>query len=87
MDGMARIIAECQELHSQGRSTDEIVSFLHARGCSKVQSITVIATALGIGLTQAKEIIHTSQAWMDIKERDEHFHDSLERAIKPKRAS
>ena len=69
---------KCQSLHAEGKSQNEIVSFLRAQGCSKVESMAILAKALGIGLGKAKEVVHLSGAWADTRERDERFQSSLE---------
>jgi hypothetical protein len=69
---------KCQSLHAEGKSQDEIVSFLRAQGCSKVESIAILAKALGIGLGKAKEVVHLSATWADTRGRDERFQSSLE---------
>ena len=76
------LIEQCQQLFTEGKGNEEIILFLRRRGCSKVQTIALIAKALNLGLTQAKEMVHTSNTWKDAREQDERFHDSLEKGLK-----
>jgi ribosomal protein L7/L12 len=78
MQDAASLSNKCQSLHAEGKSQDEIVSFLRAQGCSKVESIAILAKALGIGLGKAKDVVHFSGAWADTRKRDERFQSSLE---------
>jgi len=71
------LISECRKLTAQGKDHEEIMHFLRAEGCSKVTSIAIIARVLEVGLGQAKEIVHASQTWADVRERDDRFHNSL----------
>ena len=80
------LIDECQELCAKGLSNEDIVKFLRAQGCSKVKSIAIIAKLLAVGLGEAKEIVHTSGTWADVRGRDDRFHASLERGLNRKDA-
>jgi hypothetical protein len=55
----------------------EAVGFLRGRGLSKVQSIAVIADRFGLPLDEAKRIVHFSDVWSDVRDRDEQLHDGL----------
>jgi len=71
------LISECRMMAAQGKNLEDIMHFLRAEGCSKVMSIAVLAKALEVGLGQAKEMVHTSQTWADVRERDDQFHASI----------
>lgn len=77
---MTSLLNQCQELHSQGKSRDEIVGFLRSQGCSKVQSIVVLK-ALGVDSSEAKKMVHFSNVWADMRERDTQFHESLHKVF------
>jgi hypothetical protein len=78
MKKLASLTIKCQSLSAEGKSQNEIVSFLRVNGCSKVDSIAILAKAFGVDLGKAKEVVHLSPAWADIRERDEKFQSSLE---------
>ena len=64
-------------------NVEECLVFLKSRGCSKTLSIVAIGRIFGYELSQAKEIVHYSTTWSDVKERDEKFQADLCRNIKP----
>jgi len=68
----------CQQQKVAGNTNEEIIAFLRAQGCSKMESIFVVAHAFTIGLNDAKEIVHLSKAWTDVYERDNQFHQIME---------
>lgn len=78
MKDLTTMIQRGQQLRAQGATSEDIVLFLRAQGCSKVESIAAIARILEVALGRAKEIVHTSKTWEDIRERDDRFHDSLD---------
>jgi hypothetical protein len=80
--GMTTLTNHCQQLHAQGKSQEEIISFLRSQGRSKVESTVVIAKALGMDLRKAKAVVHMSNTWADARGRDEQFHESLQRHLK-----
>lgn len=75
------LIKECQDLHNEGEIAEEIVLFLHARGCSKVQSIMILVNGLCLEPSLAKEMVHHSPAWASVQKRDEDFHEALYRCM------
>jgi hypothetical protein len=58
-----------------------LIGFLRSSGCSKIDSIAILARECGIGLARAKEVVHFSRAWNDTREADESFHADIERAV------
>lgn len=59
---------------------DQVLSQLRADGFSPTESIKVTRAVLGVGLGEAKTIVHTSQTWSDHREELDALHDSLEAA-------
>lgn len=82
MSNEAKWIEQCHKLRAKGDSNEEIVSFLRSQGYSKTQSIALVAKALNLSLAQAKELVHDSCAWADVRQRDELFHDAVEKNMK-----
>jgi ribosomal protein L7/L12 len=78
MQDSVSLSKQCENLLAAGKSQDEIILFLRTQGCSKVESIAVLANSLGIGLGQAKKVVHLSVVWADTRERDEKIQTSLE---------
>jgi hypothetical protein len=71
----------CRRLAEQGAGMDSLLSFLRARGQSKLDSIAVVARLPDMDLKTAKSLVHNSPVWADRLEADDAFHDDLERAV------
>lgn len=75
----ADIIASCKKIFSERGDIEEILRVLRDNEFTKVQSINVLVE-LGIGsgsLNQAKQLVHHSYTWKDVRESDEKFHDAI----------
>jgi len=57
------------------------MAFLHAEGCSKIDSIVVLREVLNLNLGEAKALVHLSRTWGDVRERDDAFHEALIDAV------
>lgn len=69
--------AECRELVSRGEPIEQVLAHLREVGLSKGQSIRVLVEAVGYRLPEAKELVHSSAVWSDVRTRDDEFHDEL----------
>ncbi|WP_375502102.1 hypothetical protein [uncultured Nostoc sp.] len=49
---------------------ESALNFLRLSNYSKAESIVILKNALGICLLEAQDIIHNSQTWSNVKERD-----------------
>lgn len=65
------------ELEACPADPAEAVGFLRLAGLSKVESIRALAQHKGLTLSEAKALVHTSEAWSDVRDQDDHFHDDL----------
>jgi hypothetical protein len=79
---VAALVSECRALRARSGAVAECCALLRARGLSKVESIVVLAQALGLSLDAAKRTVHFSAAWSDRRASDEQFHEDLERALR-----
>lgn len=77
----ARLIAECKRRYESGEDAEQLIAFLRSSGCSKIESIAVIASACGVGLGRAKEMVHLSPTWDDRRTSDDEFHAAIEDEI------
>ncbi len=55
-----------------------VLAQLRADGFSPVESIKVTRAVLHVSLGEAKQIVHTSDAWADAREGFEEVHQSAE---------
>lgn len=67
----------CRELARRGGDIDAVIRELRLAGLSKVGSIKVLIDLGLANLADAKDKVHTSAAWADVRERDEAFHEAL----------
>jgi hypothetical protein len=82
MEHAARYLltVEVERLRQEGLGFDEILHRLRERGCSKGQSVAVLAGLHEFGpsrLVQAKALVHESPVWADTKDRDERMFDEI----------
>ena len=63
-------------------SMDDILAYLRSQGANKIDTIIVLRDSAAMGLKEAKNIVHFSTAWNDVKERDESIWDELESELK-----
>src|SRR5262245_34627443 len=72
-------ITECRRRLKAGEDVESVGGYLRASGCSKIDSIAVLVGAHGIGLAEAKEIVHLSTTWADRRALDDKFHENISR--------
>ena len=78
MEHAARYLltVEVERLRQEGVGFDEILRRLRDHGCSKGQSMAVLAGLHELGpspLLRAKVLVHESPVWADAKDRDEQL--------------
>jgi len=76
------MVDAAKKLSIDGSSSEEILVFLRRQGCSKVEAIKILVELEGVPLSEAKRRVHCSRAWADTRQRDEEFHESIDRASK-----
>jgi hypothetical protein len=76
-----KLIAECKRQSAGGEDVEAIIGYLRTSGCSKIVSIAVLNATYGIGLAEAKKIVHFSPTWADTRASDDNFHESIEDAV------
>jgi hypothetical protein len=75
------LITECKRRSKGGEDMEAVIGYLRALGCSKIDSIAVLAATYGIGLAGAKKVVHFSRTWADTRAADENFHESIADAL------
>jgi ribosomal protein L7/L12 len=75
------LIAECKGRSEGGEDVEAIVGYLRISGRSKIDSIAVLNGTYGIGLAEAKKIVHFSPDWADTRASDESLHESIADAV------
>ena len=72
------VLRECREKLARGEKLEEIIRTLRNGGFSKVHSIKALVDLGQADMKEAKRIVHSSQTWADVRERDEEFQRKLE---------
>jgi hypothetical protein len=67
----------CKQMLQEGKRSDEILKYLRKETNSKVVSAAVLMNGLNLPSAEVKQLIHFSEAWADVKERDKKFHEDL----------
>lgn len=75
------ILTRCRTLVRQGSEVDDVIRELRLVGLSKVQSMKVLVDLGLADLAGAKEAVHASAVWNDVRERDEDFHRRLAQSV------
>ena len=78
-----RASARADELWSAGDRWDEVLQQLRADGFTKNDAIRASVDVLRLSLADAKRLVHGSDAWLDVKERDERLHEGLIGELRP----
>lgn len=75
------LIEAAKGLLDRDADREGVLRFLRAKGCSKVDSISILIELAGVSLAEAKRVVHFSDAWRDVRENDEALHELMERAV------
>ncbi len=57
---------------------DTVLERLREERFSQVQSIKATVERLGVPLAEAKELVHLSAAWADVRSENDSFHEALD---------
>ena len=74
---MNDFLEKCAKMLSDGESLEKVLSLLRKSGYSRAQSIKVVMKLMDCGLAEAKQIVHLSSTWSDLRDSTNRFHDSL----------
>jgi hypothetical protein len=72
------VLDRCREMLRRGAGIEDVLRELRDGGLSKVHSMKALVDLGYADLAQAKEIVHRSQTWQDVRERDEKFQSGLD---------
>jgi len=82
MTDNSEVFARSQELHARGASTEEILRYYRDSGVSILHSIQMLRKLTNVSLAEAKQVVHLSQTWADLREEHDRFHTALEDTVK-----
>ncbi|MEH1799586.1 MAG: hypothetical protein V7L02_13085 [Nostoc sp.] len=77
-----KLTENLNKMLTESAEIESVIKFLRLSNYSKTESIEILKKVLGISYYEARDIIHNSQTWSDVKEYDEKlindFFDILE---------
>jgi len=72
------LVARCRDMiRSAPDGIEHAITLLRELGYSKIGSMIVLMEVLELNTSQAKEIVHLSEAWTDRRASDDRFHEQL----------
>jgi ribosomal protein L7/L12 len=71
-------LKECREKLVRGAELEEVIRTLRSNGFSKVHSMKALVDLGQASLSEAKQIVHNSPTWADVRDRDEEFQSGLD---------
>jgi len=78
MSTLEKVLKECRDELLRGANLEDVIRTLRDGGFSKVHSIKALVDLGQANMNEAKHIVHNSQTWADVRERDEEFHRKLD---------
>ncbi|MGN9814477.1 hypothetical protein ACTMUQ_03900 [Streptomyces sp. SD11] len=73
------VLAESAAALRDGKSLDEVLTDLRSQGFGVIDSIKAVRRLRSCSLAEAKQIVHFSEAWKDMRETHDAFHGDLAR--------
>jgi hypothetical protein len=78
MSTREEVLNKCRDKLGYGATIEDIIRALRDSGLSKVHSIKALVDLGQANMSEAKQIVHNSHTWADVRERDEEFHRTLD---------
>ena len=74
-------VNEGRRLLAANASVEDVLILWRANGLSILHSIQALRHLTDRSLTEAKHVVHNSQAWRDMRAEYDRFHDEIEQAV------
>lgn len=81
MKTRSELATECFTHRAAGATEGDVIAYLRAQGCNKIDTIVVLREVFSLSLGKAKALVHLSATWQDQKEKDDAFHEALVNAL------
>jgi ribosomal protein L7/L12 len=82
MKTRSELVDECRALRiAEGATEEDMIVYLRAQGCYKLDAVVVLREVFGLGLGEAKALVHLSPTWQDAREKDDAFHETFVSAL------
>lgn len=66
-----------QSLIDGGENMESALRYMRSAGLSQIECVKAVKSLMGGNLGQAKEIVHFSETWSDMRAYQEQFHKDL----------
>ena len=76
------IFRESQRLKEQQGTTEEILALYRRSGLSILESMQLFRRLMNVPLSEAKQVVHSSKTWSDVRAQHESFQAAAEDAAK-----
>ncbi len=74
---MADVTARARGLVQELADWNDVLSALRAEGFSKIECVRATAEVRRLPLGESKRLVHESEAWRDLRERDDLVLDDI----------
>lgn len=71
-------LSAAQRWRREGNDLQEVVIRLRGNACSMIDCILIISELTGWSKHEAKDYVHKSRAWQDMREVHDRFHDQIQ---------
>lgn len=68
----------------RGADLEEVLEALREKCPSIIQSMKVVRDVLGLPMNEAKDLVHHSRAWGDMRDEHSELHEQAEAAVQVK---
>jgi hypothetical protein len=81
-DGLEGLLTEYANTLASNHpnDTEALLCYLRSHGCSVIDSIKVLMMYQHVSLAEAKEQVHLSVTWADMRKSHDQIHDIIEQA-------
>jgi hypothetical protein len=76
------LIALAQEMFDSGAEIEPILEALRSKSPSIIQSMKVMRDILNLPMSEAKNLVHHSRAWSDMRDVHSELHEQAEAALR-----
>jgi hypothetical protein len=77
---LTQYLALGRRLKAEGATTEKLLQAFRSSGVDIIGCMRLLTEINGLSLAEAKKVVHFSEAWADLREEHERFHERLEKA-------
>lgn len=74
-------LENCKRILGAHNNIEYVLMYLKEKGYSIIESMIMLTELQGLDLGEAKKLVHFSETWSDVRERNEEFHKSILKAL------